>query len=136
MRYLPASRIDSARLDRALVSDGCAIGEGTTISRSVIGVRMQIGKNSRIVNSVVIGIDHYETPAEKAANLRRGHPNLGIGDNTVVENAILDKDAALGNNVRVVNAGHVTDGEGTNFVIRDGIVVIPRGAVIEDGTVI
>jgi glucose-1-phosphate adenylyltransferase len=136
MRYLPASRIDSAKLDRALVSDGCVIGEGTTITRSVIGVRMQIGKNSKITNSVVIGIDHYETPAEKSANARRGVPNLGIGDNCVVENAILDKDAAVGNNAKIVNAGRVKEGEGKNFVIRDGLVVIPRGAVIEEGTVI
>ena len=136
MRYLPASRIDSAKLDRALVSDGCVIGEGTTITRSVIGVRSQIGKNSKITNSVVIGIDNYETPAEKAANSHRGVPNLGIGDNCVVENAILDKDAAIGNNVRIVNQGRVTEGEGKNFVIREGLVVIPRGAVIEDGAII
>ena len=136
MRYLPASRIDSAKLDRALVSDGCVIGEGTTITRSVIGVRMQIGKNSKIVNTVAIGIDTYESPADKVANSHRGVPNLGIGDNCVIENAILDKDAAIGNNVRIVNAGRVKEGEGKNFVIREGLVVIPRGAVIEDGAVI
>ena len=136
MRYLPASRIDAAKLDRALVADGCVIGEGTTITRSVIGVRSQIGKNSKIANSVVIGIDNYESPADKVANSHRGVPNLGIGDNCVVENAILDKDAAIGNNVRIVNAGHVKEGEGKNFVIREGLVVIPRGAVIEDGSVI
>ena len=136
MRYLAASRFDGCKLDRALVSDGCVIGEGTTITRSVIGVRTQIGKNTKITNTVVIGIDNYESPADKIANHHRGVPNLGIGDNCVIENAILDKDAAIGNNVRIVNAAKIKEGEGKNFVIRDGLVVIPRGAVIEEGSVI
>jgi glucose-1-phosphate adenylyltransferase len=136
MRYLPASRINAAKLEHALVSDGCVIGEGTTITRSVVGVRTQIGKNTRISDSVIIGLDGYESPEEKASNARRGVPNKGIGDNTVIDHAILDKDAAIGNNVRILNADRVKEGEGKNFVIRDGLVVIPRGAIIEDGTVI
>jgi glucose-1-phosphate adenylyltransferase len=136
MRYLPASRINAAKLEHALISDGCVIGEGTTITRSVVGVRTQIGKNTRISDSVIIGLDGYESPEERASNARRGVPNKGIGDNTVIDHAILDKDAAIGNNVRILNADGVKEGEGKNFVIRDGLVVIPRGAVIEDGTVI
>ena len=136
MRYLPASRINNAVLDHALISDGCVIGAGTRITHSVIGVRTQIGKNVTIKNSVLIGADGYETAAEKAENLRRGLPNLGIGDGTIIENAILDKDARIGANVHLCNQDKIKNGEGPNFVIREGIVVIPRGAIVLDGAVI
>ncbi len=135
-RYLPASRIGRATLSNVLVSDGCVIGEGTTITRSIVGVRTQIGRNVTIKNTVLIGADRFETSDEKKANFRKGYPNLGIGDGSVVENAILDKDARVGSNVKIVNRSHVKDGEGDNFVIRDGIVIIPRGKEVLDDTVI
>ncbi len=135
-RYLPASRISNATLDRALVSDGCVIGAGTRIAHSVIGVRTQIGRNVAIKNSVVIGADGYESAKEKTENQRRGLPNVGIGDNSVIENAILDKDARIGAKVHLCNKDKIKNGEGPNFVIREGIVVIPRGAIVLDGAVI
>ncbi len=136
MRYLPASRINAAVLDHALISDGCAINSGTKITRSVIGIRTQIGKNVSIKNSVIIGADRYETALEKSENQRRGLPNVGIGDNSVIDNAILDKDARVGANVHLFNKDKLKNGEGPNFVIRDGIVVIPKSATVLDGTVI
>lgn len=136
MRYLPASRFNGMSLDQALVSDGCVIGEGSTITRCVIGIRTQIGHGVTLRDSVVIGADRYERPAERAEDRRRGLPSLGIGDGSVIERAIIDKDARVGANVRIVNTGHVSEGEGPNFVIREGIVVIPKAAVILDGTVI
>ena len=136
MRYLPAARINGAALDHAIISDGCVIGAGTKIMHSVIGVRTQIGNNVSIKNSVLIGADGYETAAQKADNQRRGIPDLGIGDGAVIDNAILDKDARIGAKVVLCNRDKVTDGEGPNFVIRDGLIVIPRGAIVLDGTVI
>ncbi len=136
MRYLPASRVNHAVLDHALVSDGCVIGSGTQITHSVVGVRTQIGKNVVLKNSVIIGADGYETLKEKSENARRGLPNIGIGDNAVIDNAILDKDARVGANVRLCNKDKIKNGEGPNFVIRDGIVVIPRGAIVLDDAVI
>ncbi len=136
MRYLPASSIHHAVLDHALISDGCVIGAGTKITHSVIGVRTQIGKHVNIKNSVVIGADGYETAHEKAENVRRGLPNIGIGDGAAIDNAILDKDARVGANVRLCNRDKIKNGEGPNFVIRDGIVVIPRSAIVLDGAVI
>ncbi len=136
MRYLPASRIIDAQLEQALVSDGCTIAAGARITRSVVGVRTQIGKNARILNSVIIGADRFETTDEKMENARRGFPNTGIGENTVIENAILDKDCRVGSNVKIINQDKVKNGEGPNFVIREGIVVIPRSAVVLDGTTI
>ena len=106
------------------------------IERSVIGVRSQIGRNVTMRDTVLIGADNYETEAEKASNRSRGIPNLGVGDNCVIEGAILDKDCRIGKHVQIVNRKGIQDGEGSNYVIRDGIVVIPRGAVVPDGTVI
>jgi glucose-1-phosphate adenylyltransferase len=136
MRYLPAARINAATLDHALISDGCVIGAGTKITHSVIGVRTQIGNNVVIKNSVLIGADGFETAGQKIENQRRGIPNLGIGDGAVIDNAILDKDARVGANVHLCNRDKIKNGEGPNFVIRDGLVVIPRGAIVLDGTVI
>ena len=136
MRYLPASRINAARLEHALVSDGCVIGAGTTITKCVIGVRTQIGGNVTLRNSVLIGADGYDSPEERAENQRRGLPNLGVGDGSVIDNAILDKDARVGANCRIINHDRVKNSEGKNFVIRDGVVVIPKGAIVLDGTVI
>lgn len=136
MRYLPASRINAARLDHCLVSDGCVIGAGTSITRCVIGIRTQIGRNVTLRNSVLIGADGYDSPEEREENQRRGLPNLGIGDGSVIDNAILDKDCRIGVNCRIFNQERVQNSEGKNFVIRDGVVVIPKGAIVLDGTVI
>jgi len=135
-RYLPASRINAARLDQTLIADGCVVGAGTTITRCLVGVRMQIGKNVTLRNSVIIGADRYATSEEKTENASHGLPNLGIGDGTVIDGAIVDKDACIGANCRIINKGHVVEADGKNYVIREGVVVIPKGAVLTDGTVI
>jgi glucose-1-phosphate adenylyltransferase len=136
MRYLPASRVSAATLEQCLISDGCVIEAGTRIERSVIGVRSCIGRNVVMRDAIIIGADRYETEAERAANRARGIPNLVVGDGCVIEQAIIDKDARIGNNVRIGNRKSVSEEEGENYVIRDGIVVIPRGCIVRDGTVI
>jgi glucose-1-phosphate adenylyltransferase len=136
MRFLPASRIGAASLADCLVSDGCVIGPGTIIERSIVGVRSRIGKNVQMRDTVVIGADRFETNAEREANARNGIPDLTIGENTVIERAILDKDCRIGKNVRIVNHKNAVDDEKPNYVIREGIVVIPRGEIVPDGTVI
>jgi glucose-1-phosphate adenylyltransferase len=136
MRYLPASRIAAAHLDQCLVSDGCVIDSGTRIQRCVVGVRTRIGKNCTLRDNVLIGADHYETDAERADNQRRGLPSVGVGDGALIEGAILDKDCRVGANVKITNPRQEQNAEGKNYVIRDGVVVIPKGAVVLDGTVI
>jgi glucose-1-phosphate adenylyltransferase len=136
MRFLPASRIGAAHLEESLVSDGCLVLAGTKITRCVVGLRSRIGRNVTLRDTVIIGADRFDTEAERAGNERRGLPNLGVGDNALIENAILDKDCRIGADVRIVNRRGVTEDDGANYVIRDGIVVIPKGAVIPDGTVI
>ncbi|HMF17286.1 MAG TPA: glucose-1-phosphate adenylyltransferase [Gemmataceae bacterium] len=136
MRYLPAARVIDAHLNQCLIGDGCVVQPGTSIERCILGIRTQIGKNVKLTNSVIIGADRFETEAERAENRGRSIPILGVGDNSVIDNAILDKDCRVGANVRIVNKDKVQVGEGKNFVIREGIVVIPKGAVVLDGTVI
>jgi glucose-1-phosphate adenylyltransferase len=136
MRYLPASRVGGARLEDCLVSDGCVISRDTRIQRCVVGVRTRIGKNCTLRNSVIIGADHYETDADRAEDRRRGLSSLGVGDGTVIEGAILDKDCRIGANVKIRQQRPEENREGKNYVIRDGVVVIPKGAVVPDDTVI
>jgi glucose-1-phosphate adenylyltransferase len=136
MRFLPASRILGATLKNALISDGCVIHEGAHIERCVVGVRSRIGRRTVLRDTVLIGADEFETETERSSNRQRGVPDLSVGDDVLIERAIVDKDARIGNNVRIVNSRRVSDDEGENFVIRDGIVCIPRGTVVPDGTVI
>jgi glucose-1-phosphate adenylyltransferase len=138
MRNLPASRIDGATLVESLVADGCAIGAGTTIERSLVGVRSRVGVNCTLRDTVVIGSDDFETDADRAENRRRNRPDLNIGDGSVVERAILDKDCRIGRGVKLVNRDKKQDFDGTcgMYFIRDGIIVVPRGGVIPDGTVV
>jgi glucose-1-phosphate adenylyltransferase len=136
MRFLPASRVCGANLKQALISDGCVILEGAHIERAVIGVRSRIGRNVTLRDTVLMGADRYETDAEREANRARGIPDILVGDNCVIERAILDKECRVGNNVTIVNKKGVQDAEGDCYVIRDGIVTIPRGRVVPDGTVI
>src|SRR5438876_2383751 len=136
MRFLPASRIYGAKLEQSLVSDGCVIQAGTQISHSVIGLGSRIGRNVAIKDTVFIGADRFETDAERARNETRGLPDIGVGDGAVIERAILDKDCRIGKNVRIGNKRRIENEEGQNYVIRDGIVVIPKAIMVPDDTVI
>jgi len=136
MRFLPASRFSDAEVSQCLISDGCVVQAGTRIERCLVGVRSRIGHNVTLRDTVIIGADRIETDAEKADNRLRGLPGLGVGDNSVIVRAILDKDSRIGSNVQILNRRKVENAEGDYYVIRDGIVVIPNGAVVPDGTVI
>ncbi|NBR05617.1 MAG: glucose-1-phosphate adenylyltransferase [Planctomycetes bacterium] len=136
MRFLPASRFHGATLSNTLVSDGCVIEEGSNLNNCVIGVRSRIGKNVTLKESVIIGADRFESDKERSDNLAKGIPNLNVGDNSVIHCAILDKDCRVGRNVKLINARKIQHDEGNNFVIRDGIICVPRGSIIPDGTII
>jgi glucose-1-phosphate adenylyltransferase len=136
MRFLPASRISNANLKQCLVSDGCVVLDGARAERCVLGVRSRIGRNVVLRDTVLIGADRFETDAERAANRMKGIPDLVVGDGSVIERAILDKDCRIGRQVKIVNQKGIDNDEGDNYVIRDGIVAIPRGAIVPDGTVI
>ncbi len=138
MRNLPASRIEGATLAKSVVADGCVIGVGSRVERCLIGVRSRIGNNCVLQDTVMLGSDRFETAAQRAENDRIGRPQLNIGDGTAIQNAILDKDCRIGRGVKMMNAEKRQEADGPNgmFHIRDGIICIPRGSVIPDGTVI
>jgi glucose-1-phosphate adenylyltransferase len=136
MRNLPASRVCGADLRQCLVSDGCVVDGGTRLEHSVIGVRSRIGQNVTMRDAVIIGADRFETDAERAANRRQGLPDLGVGDDTVIERAIVDKDCRIGRRVRITNRRNLEEDDGPHHVTRDGVVVIPKGTTVPDGTVI
>lgn len=132
-RFLPPSRIEGASIRQSLVADGCVIGEGTTIENSIIGLRCLIGRNVVIRNSVIMGNDFYEPPGEERQALP-GRPPLGIGDSSRIEGAIIDKNCHIGRGVQVLNAHGCESSEETPCaMIRDGVVVVPKGAVLPDG---
>jgi glucose-1-phosphate adenylyltransferase len=133
-RSLPPSRFDGITTQHSLVADGCMIGSGTRIENSVIGLRCSIGDNVTIRNSVIMGADFYETPAQLDVNRHDGRPPIGIGDSTVIENAIVDKNCHIGARVRVVgNPEQIDRVSGDQWEMLDGIIVVPKAAVLHDG---
>lgn len=129
-RFLPASIIRRATVDAAVISDGCLIEE-STIERCVIGLRSVIQKGSVLRNTIMMGADYYEAEVKTGMP---GAPRIGIGENCVINGAIIDKNARIGNRVVITPEGKSQDLDGEGFYIRDGIVVIPKNSVIADDT--
>jgi glucose-1-phosphate adenylyltransferase len=134
-RFLPASEVHGAHLDSVLLTDGCRIYD-SSISDSVVGLRSIIGAGAVIQSAVIMGADYYESDHERADNRQLGRPDVGIGVGTVIERAIVDKNARIGASVVIRNIPNRPDTEGDNWVARDGIVLVPKNAIIPDGTVI
>jgi glucose-1-phosphate adenylyltransferase len=132
-RFLPPSRIDDATVRHSLMADGSLIGEGAVIEHSIIGLRCMIGRNVVIRDSIVMGNDFYDLPDAVAKNQTNGLPPLGIGDGSVIEGAIIDKNCRIGRNVRICNEKGVLDSPETQYgMFRDGIAVIPKGTTLPD----
>lgn len=135
-RYLPGTRADDCHLERVMLADGCLLRDAI-ITDSVIGLRSIIGPGVRISRSVILGADFYEDEARRVANRERGRPDVGIGSGSTIEGAIIDKNARIGHNVVIRPHPEVIEMvEEGNYVIRDGLVIVPKNGVIPDGTVI
>lgn len=131
-RYLPPTRVEAATIRRSLIADGCIIGEGATIENSVVGVRCRIGNNVTIRNSILMGADFYQ--GDEKRDPSRGLRMLGVGDNTYIDGAIVDKNCSIGHNVRITNEHNVEQTpESAECMICDGIVVVPKDARLSDG---
>ncbi len=128
-RFLPGSKINGATLRQAIISDGCMISDAH-IERSVIGVRSIIRSGATIRNSVVMGGDHFEGAAPAPGD---DVPPIGIGRNCVIDRAIIDKNARIGDGVVITPEGKEPNFDGANYYIRDGIVVVPKDAIIPAG---
>ncbi len=134
-RFLPGSKINGAEIDHAILSDGCIINHAR-ITQSIIGLRGAVERGSQVIRSIVLGSDEYESDASILHNEATGRPRIGIGSNTRVENAIIDKNARIGNNCILTPAGKPDNMDHPLYYIRDGIVIVPKGGIIPHGTVI
>jgi len=136
-RYLPPSKVEESEINDSIISDGCII-TGANVNASVIGLRARISKGVQIDSSYIMGADYYQTFEEMRNDLGKGVPRVGIGEGTVVKHAIIDKNARIGKDARLLNEAGVveTDGPGGAYFIRDSIIIVPKNAVIADGSVI
>jgi glucose-1-phosphate adenylyltransferase len=136
-RYLPPSKVHGCDIDNSMVSEGCILN-GVHIRRSIIGLRSRIDFGTRIENSIIMGTDFFESIEELQTNISRGNPHIGIGQNCTIKRAIIDKNARIGNNVQLINSRGVEneDGENNCYFIREGIIIVPKNAVIADGQII
>jgi glucose-1-phosphate adenylyltransferase len=134
-RYLPASKVQRSQIEHAILAEGCII-EDSKIIHSLIGIRSRIEAGTTVKDSIIMGLDYYETDHQVGVAESKGLPPLGIGPNTFIERTIVDKNARIGANVRITPEGKPATFDGPNFYIRDGIVLIPKGGVVPDNTVI
>lgn len=129
-RYLPGTKIIKSLVARSVIADGCIINDAV-IEHSLIGVRARIEAGATIRDSLIMGADYYETPDRSRPV---GAPPIGIGQGTTIERAIVDKNARIGDSVRISPLGKPPNFDGSNFYVRDGIVVVPKNAVIPSGS--
>jgi len=136
-RYLPPSKLLDCQVTESIIGEGCILKE-CRIAHSVLGVRSRIESGCTIENSLLMGADYYQPFAERQCHLETGDIPVGIGNDTTVRRAIIDKNARIGRNVQIINKDSVeeADRESQGFYIRSGIVVVLKNAVIPDGTII
>jgi len=134
-RFLPSTRVEHCDIRDSIISEG-SILRGARIFNSVVGIRSQIGENTELERVMMMGADFYEDDEDFEYNRQLGVPNIGIGKGSIIRNAIIDKNAHIGENVRIVNEERVQNLDGAGYYIRDGIVIVPKGGVLQTGTVI
>ncbi|MEJ7610563.1 MAG: glucose-1-phosphate adenylyltransferase [Ferruginibacter sp.] len=134
-RMLPPAKISGTTINQTIIAEGCII-HAASISNSVIGIRSRIGSGSIIESCYIMGNDFYETIEEIAHDVVRGIPTVGIGDNCLLKNVIIDKDCRIGNNVKITGGAHLPDGDHALLTVKEGIVVLKKEAMIPDGFVL
>lgn len=136
-RYLPPSKIEESQIVESILSDGCIV-LGAAITNSLVGLRSRIAKGVRIDSSFLMGADYYQTIEEMRDDLVANKPRVGIGEGTVIARAIIDKNARIGSNVRLLNEARVVnaDAEDGSYYIREGIIIVPKNALVKDGTIV
>jgi glucose-1-phosphate adenylyltransferase len=132
-RVLPPSKITGAStIDKSIVTEGCIIN-GAKIDHSVVGIRSRIGFGSTIANSYLMGNDFYQNMEEIRTNIQKKIMNIGIGDRCFINNTIVDKNCRIGNDVKLNGGKHLADVNTKLYTVKDGIIVVKKGAVLPDG---
>jgi len=136
-RFLPPSKVLKSAVEDTMICDGCIIKSARVVN-SIVGIRMRLEENSDIENTLLMGADDFQSESERQTDISGGKPAVGIGAGTVIRNAIIDKNARIGKNVRIINQDGIrkVERESDGYWIRNGIVIVIKDAVIPDGTVI
>ncbi|AFZ58721.1 glucose-1-phosphate adenylyltransferase [Anabaena cylindrica FACHB-243] len=136
-RYLPPSKLLNCQITESMIGEGCIL-KNCRIQHSVLGVRSRIESGCVIEESLLMGADYYQPSVERQCSLEHGDIPVGIGTDTIIRRAIIDKNARIGHDVKIINKDNVQEAEREKqgFFIRSGIVVVLKNAVIADGTII
>ncbi|MEH1891986.1 MAG: glucose-1-phosphate adenylyltransferase [Nostoc sp.] len=136
-RYLPPSKLLDCQVTESIIGEGCIL-KNCRIQHSVLGVRSRIESGCVIEESLLMGADFYQASVERQSNVEKGDTPVGIGTDSIIRGAIIDKNASIGHDVKIINKDNVqeADRESQGFYIRSGIVVVLKNAVIPDGTII
>jgi glucose-1-phosphate adenylyltransferase len=134
-RFLTGSKILSSEVQNSILCEGSIINS-SKIKNAIIGIRSRIGSNSIIERCVLMGADYFESKEEIDKNLENSIPKIGIGNDCEIRNTIIDKNARIGNGVKLVNTRELDEETQENYVIRNGIIVVPKNSILPDGTVI
>ncbi len=134
-RYLPPSKLHNCDIDNSMVSEGCILN-GVLARSSIVGLRSRIDKGAQIEESIIMGSDIFESLGEIEGNISNNKPHIGIGQNTIIRRAIIDKNVRIGDNVRLINRDNIEtyDAPDKSYYIREGIIIVPKNGVIVDGT--
>ncbi len=134
-RMLPPAKISGTTLEKTIIAEGCIIN-ASRIENSVVGIRSRIGHGTTVVSSYLMGNDYFESLVELEHARTQGIPNLGIGNRCYIRNAIVDKNVRIGDDVRINGGNHLPNADHSLYTVKEGIVVVKKGAVIPNGFVI
>jgi glucose-1-phosphate adenylyltransferase len=132
-RFLPGARFNNCTVDNAIVVEGGFLDQ-CRVEESIVGVRMHVGRGSHIRRSVLLGADYYES--EEEAPARGNRPPLGIGRDVVLDGVIVDKNARIGDGVRLTSRPEMANADGPGYVVRDGIIIVPKDSTVPAGTIV
>ena len=134
-RMLPPAKVSGTIINKAILAEGCII-HAKEVTSSVVGIRARVGKDTVIKNTYIMGCDYYENIDQIHEKNQKGTPILGIGERCIIEDAIIDKNCSIGNDVTIKGGSHLEKVDHPLYTIKDGIVVIKKGAVIPNGYII
>lgn len=134
-RMLPPAKISGTTLEKTLIAEGCIIN-ASRVENSVVGIRSRIGYGTTVVSCYIMGNDYFETIPEITKALEKGVPSIGIGHRCYIKNAIVDKNCRIGDDVRINGGSHLENTDHALYTVKDGIVVVKKGAVFPNGYII
>ena len=134
-RFLPPSRVERCEIREALLAEGSML-QGARIINSIAGIRSIVGDSAVLERTLMMGADYYEDEDDNDYNRQLGIPQMGVGRGSIVKNAIIDKNAHIGQNCRLINESGIQNADGIGYYIRDGIIIVPKNGVVPDGTVV